>query len=123
MTAIELLLKYPKATEVVKAWFLEKMIESFTDPEADDTFNKYLRETGMSNERMSTVITLNPRALFDVFDENKIYIEVVPSKSPEEELWAFSTTFGESYNTNFLSRKSAETAAIEEAFSLLEALL
>ena len=116
MKAIVLLEKNPASTEIVRAWFLEKMIESLKDENVPDEFKNFMREQGIDNEKLSIMIDANPRMLFDVFDANDIIIET--SLYPNGE---FTIKIGNQATTNsWKTRKEAELFAIEAAFDILE---
>ena len=116
MKGITLLEKYPVSAELIKAWFLEKMIESFKDENVPSEFKDFMREQGIDNDKVGTLIDVNPRNLFDVFDENDIVIE--NSLYPSGE---FTIKIGNQATTNsWKTRKEAELFAVEAAFEILE---
>ena len=116
MSGLELLEKHPYATEVIRTWFLEKMIESLNDQSVPDEFKDFMRGQGIDNERLSTMIDANPRMLFDVFDENDLFIEIF--MYPDV---TFTCKIGNEATTNsWKTRKEAEMFAIEAAFEMLE---
>jgi hypothetical protein len=117
MKAIELLEKYPLATEVVRDWFIRKMMESVNeDNDVPEDFKKFMIEEGIPNDRLCIFIDANPRSLFDVFDENNLFIEIFmyPDVTFSCKIANHGTTA--SWNT----RKEAELFAIEAAFEMLE---
>jgi len=117
MTGLELMTKFPYAAEEIRQWFLNEMIESFEDEEVPEEFKQMMRDTGISVEHVAKLIDINPRVLFDVFDKNKIYVEIT------REIGAFGATVYSSEPTNTISnfkdRKSAELSAIVFAFQAL----
>ena len=116
MSGLELLEKHPYTTEVIRAWFLEQMIESMKDQSVPDEFKDFMRGQGIDNERLSTMIDANPRMLFDVFDENDLFIEIF--MYPDV---TFTCKIGDQATTNsWKTRKEAELFAIEAAFEILE---
>ena len=77
MKAIELLNANPKTAEVIRAWFMEKMIESIkTAQDVPEEFKDYMRQQGIDNEKLSIMIDAQPRSLFDMFDAQGIIINV-----------------------------------------------
>ena len=76
MKGIELLEKYPESAKIIRAWFLEKMIESLETADVPDDFKDMMRETGIEDDKLSVMIDSNPRMLLDVFDENDIIITI-----------------------------------------------
>ncbi len=124
MKAQELLSKYPLAAKVVKDWFLEQMIESMNTDSVPEEFKQSILAEGISDDRLATVIDAQPRALFDVFDKHKIFICIsVWTKTPGDfKNVEFGITLNATNknNSNFSSRKEAESVAIGEAFEILE---
>ena len=116
MKGLELLEKNPLSAEIVRAWFMERMIESFKDENVPDEFKDFMREQGIDNDKLGTMIDVNPRMLFDVFDANDIIIET--SLYPNGE---FTIKIGNQATTNsWKTRKEAELFAIDAAFDILE---
>ena len=116
MKTSELLEKHPLATEVVRTWFFNEMVKSFADENVPEEFKEMMKQEGVTNERLATLIDVQPRTLFDVFDENSIVIET--SLYPNGE---FTIKIGNQATTNsWKTRKEAEIFAVEAAFELLE---
>ena len=116
MKAIELLEGHPKAAELIRAWFIEKMIESMKDADnIPDEFKEFMREQGIDNEKLSVMIDAQPRNMFDVFDAKEIFINVfyVVGKFHAQ----ISDNDAE---TEATIRKDAEAGIIEHAFRILE---
>lgn len=117
MKGIELLNKYPESAKIIRAWFLEKMIESLQTADVPDEFKDMMRETGIEDDKLSIMIDANPRMLLDVFDDNDIIIQTLlhPNKT-------FTCIIGEKDPSQVFSktRKEAELSAIEKAFEILE---
>lgn len=124
MKTNELLEKHPLTTEVVRTWFFEQMTASFADENVPEEFKEMMKQEGVTNERLAILIDAQPRTLFDVFDENKIFICIsVWTKTPgdfENAEFGIALNATNKNNSNFSSRKEAELVAIEEAFELLE---
>ena len=116
MKGLMLLEKYPAATEIIRAWFMEKMIESFKDENVPDEFKDFMREQGIENDKLGTMIDVNPRMLFDVFDENDVII-IIKYHDNFGFTWAVEETDEQSF---YKTRKEAEAFAIEVAFDILE---
>lgn len=116
MKGLELLEKYPLAAKVIKDWFLKSMVESFKDETVPEEFKQFMLEQGIEEEKVGTLIDINPRMLFDVFDENDIVIET--SLYPDD---TFTIKIGNQATTqSWKKRKDAELFAIEAAFEILE---
>lgn len=125
MTTIKLLNSYPLATEVVKEWFWKEMIKSFENDAVPEDFKQMMLADGIGNENLAQLIDAQPRVLFDVFDENKIYIHIEPWDNEMEtgvDNFGFRIALQEynPKNMDFKTRKEAEIKAIEEAFKILE---
>jgi hypothetical protein len=116
MTGLQLLEKHPRSGEVIRAWFLKQMFESFNDEDVPTEFKDFMREQGVENDKVGKMIDINPRMLLDVFDENDIVIET--SLYPNGE---FTIKIGNQATTNsWKTRKESELFAIEAAFEILE---
>ena len=116
MTGIELLEKYPLSAKIIKDWFLGQMIESLKKETIDEEFKTFMREQGIDDDKMGTLIDVNPRMLLDVYDDNKIFIEILIY--PNEE---FTCKIGNQGTTHsWKTRKEAELFAVEAAFEILE---
>jgi hypothetical protein len=115
-TGLELLEKYPLAGKIVKEWFFKSMLESFKDETVPDEFKEFMLEQGIEDDKIGILIDVNPRMLLDVYDDNKIFIEILIY--PNEE---FTCKIGNQGTTNsWKTRKEAELFAIEAAFEILE---
>jgi len=116
MKAIELLEGHPKAAELIRAWFIEKMIESMKDADnIPDEFKEFMREQGIDNEKLSIMIDAQPRSFFEVFDAKEIFINVfyVVGK--------FHAQISDNdAQIEATIRKDAEAGIIEHAFRILE---
>jgi len=114
MRTEELLDLYPIATEVVRDWFMDKMAESFKNQELPKDFKEFMREQGIPNDKLVKLIDVNPRVLFDVFDDNDVIINVVHSNGVFS--WDVNTVKSlDSYS----SRRETESAAVQRAFQIL----
>jgi hypothetical protein len=120
MKTNELLAKYSLATEVIRKSYFDKMIASVESAkDIPEEFKQSLMNEAITDERLIIFIDSMPRTLFDVFDENKIYIEIQLNTGLLVKFLYLinkSQTSFEQYNT----RKEAELASIVEAFKLLE---
>jgi len=116
MKGIDLLQKHTASAVVIRAWFLEKMIESLQTSDVPDDFKNMMRETGIEDDKLAIMIDANPRMLLDVFDDNDIIIE--NSLYPDG---TFTIKIGNQATTkSWKTRKEAELFAIETAFEILE---
>ena len=119
MKASELLETYPKTNTIMKEWYLEKMLESLNNDSLPEDFKEHVRNEGVDDDKIVAVIEAGPRALFDVFDENHIYIQI-NTNVPH---FSYSINEGDVISGSWESRKEAERAAIEQAFELLNSKL
>jgi hypothetical protein len=116
MKGLELLKKYPLSAKVVKDWFMEKMIESLNDDTITKEFREFMLEQSIDDDKLAIMIDANPRMLLDVYDNNKVFIEIIIY--PNEE---FTCKIGNQATTqSWKTRKEAELFAIESAFEILE---
>lgn len=119
MGGLELLEKHPLSAKLIREWFMEKMIESLNDNSITDEFRQFMREQVIDDDKIGVMIDANPRMLFDVFDDNKIYINIFRVEN------VFMSSFWDKeeqiLNSKiFNTRKDAEIFVIEKAFELLE---
>lgn len=118
MKMLELLKEHPKTAIVIKQWFLEKMLESLNDESLPEDFKNYVREQGIDDEKIATMVEGSPRNLFDVFDDHKVFIQInVYSASSS---FSYLINEGDIISGPWHNRKEAEMVAIVEAFKLLE---
>jgi hypothetical protein len=116
MKAIELLNANPRTAEVLRTWFMEKMIESINNAQdVPDEFKEFMRQQGIDNEKLSIMIDAQPRSLFDVFDANGIIINVF------HVVGKFHAHIKDNdAETEATNRKDAEESIIQHAFRILE---
>jgi hypothetical protein len=120
MKTNELLEKHPLTTEVIRKWFFNQMIKSIEIAEdVPEEFKQAMMQEAVTNERLATLIDVQPRTLFDVFDENDICINIERSANKIVE-WSWEISPGHTENSVCKSRKEAELFAIEAAFEILE---
>jgi hypothetical protein len=121
MTGAELLETYPKAAAAIKEFYYGKMIESLEeDNDIPQEFKDMVQAQQFDSEYVATFINTNPRFLFDIFDENGIYITTPVAASDGYFRWEIHSE-AEVYETSeyLNNRKMAEAAAIEQAFKIL----
>ena len=123
MKGLDLLEKYPVSTEIIRAWFMERMIESLQDENVPDEFKDFMREQGVQNDKLGTMIDVNPRMLLDVFDDNEIYIQIGVNRDSNLYFQYKINDFliGHFFrDLKYKTRKEAELFAVEAAFEMLE---
>lgn len=116
MKMLELLEKYPNATNCIREWMFNKMIESLDDESVPEEFKKTLMLEAVTNERLAIIIDVQPRTLFDVFDENNVIV-IIKYHDNFGFTWAVEEANEQPF---YKTRKEAELFAIETAFEILE---
>ena len=115
---IEVLEKHPKATQVMKDYYINLMIESAQD--LPDHFREFLEDRGLEISNIAAMMETAPRNLFDVFDEHGIIISVTYDRAANK----FCYFVNEYENKkHFDTRKQADKDAVETALTLLEVKL
>jgi len=122
--SLELLQKYPKVAGIIRDWYMEKMVESLAEAdEVDDEFKSFMRSQGVTNENVAPGIVAQPRSLFDVFDNNSIYISVMMTRLTGGDVrWQHVISYDDLNQTElqlFGTRKECEQDAVEQAFDIL----
>ena len=120
MNTLELLETYPKAAVKVKEWFLEKMLDTLKDDTIPEDFKDFVRQQGIGDDKVAKIVGDSPRSLFDVFDENQLYIKIdifAKEDGTAKFIWSVNAVEG---STNFYEvRKDAEKEAVQKAFQML----
>jgi len=122
MKAVELLETYPRAAEVINEFYHTKMIESMDTSDVSQEYKDLLKEQEFDNEYVAKFIDANPRILFDVFDSNAVYIEILVDLTKDDALFSYiidGDVMGNVEAVLYNSRIEAEKVAIEKAFQLL----
>ena len=119
MTGKELLEAYPKAAETVVKYYSEQFIKSIEAGDVSDEIKEYAKGQTIDLEYIATFMDINPRGLFDVFDDNDIYINVTAFSNG---LFIYSlmgevAEVGSTETSN--TRIEAEKQAVEQAFQIL----
>ena len=113
----ELLETYPKAADVVRKHFMEKLLENLNDADLPEDFKEFARQQDIDNEKIASLISSQPRGLFDVLDENDVFVQI--SVDLENKCFRYSFDGGKVESNDYDTRKEAEVAAIEKAFEIL----
>lgn len=120
MNVLDLLESHPKATTVVKQWFLDRMIESFKDETVPEDFKEYMKQQGIDTSRVASMVSGNPRILFSVLDEHSVYVQVtINLQSLNKPAFTWSVN-GKECGQWYETRIDAEKDAINKAFKTLE---
>ena len=113
MYTVELLNESKFAKPVILNWFKQQMLNSFQGTElTKEQIEQYIEDT-LAEKTFVELININPRMMFDVFDENEIFIRIIP----ENDLY-FSRVDSEEHVEN-ITRKGAELSGIIEATKIL----
>jgi len=121
MKGLELLEAYPKAAEVINEFYHTKMIESMNTPDVSQEYKDLLKEQEFDNEYVAKFIDANPRILFDVFDSNAVYIEILVDYTAGA-VFTYGVINDDKMNTEsttYKYRVEAERVAVGKAFQLL----
>ena len=118
MTTEELLKNHPKTTTLIKKWMAERMTENTES--LSEEFKEYVKTISLDDAYLIPIINANPRNLLDIFDENEIYIHILPKYPIASEGMKFMYDDGNGVFKPYKTRKEAERVAIEEAFEILE---
>lgn len=122
MQAQELLETYDKAAVVIKQFYLQHMLESLNDENLPENFKDFVKEQGIDNDTVAVMITASPRTFFDVFDNHKIYIEILVDLTKDDALFSYvidGDMMGNVEGILYNSRIEAERVAVEQAFKIL----
>lgn len=124
MKGKELLEQNPGAAKLICSYYLEIMLESLKDEGLPEDFKESIREQGIDNDKIGSIIDGNPRNLFDFFDKHGMYINV--TTFPDTLFFTYSimneiATSGSS--DVYKTRKEADKIAVETAIKQLELTL
>lgn len=119
MKAIELLEKNPKSAKLICSYYLEIMIESLKDEGLPEDFKESIREKGIDNEKIAAIMDGNPRNLFDFFDDQSLFINIMTEKG---KTFSYNIIDHVSVGSTLMAktRKEAEKEAIITAIGMLE---
>ena len=113
MYTVELLNESNFAKPVILNWFKQQMLNSFQGTElTKEQIEQYIEDT-LAEKTFVELININPRMMFDVFDENEIFIRIIPNNG-----LYFSRVDLEEHVEN-ITRKGAELSGIIEATKIL----
>jgi hypothetical protein len=115
---LELLEKYPETTKLIKDWYMKKMIESFNNDDVPEEIKEFMMAQGIQDDKLTTIIDGSPRALFDFFDENKVFIQINVSNAGT--VFSYNINEGDIISGGWNNRRETESAAITSAFELLD---
>lgn len=118
MKGKELLDANSKAASLIHDFYLNAMLTALDDQSLPDNFKEFTREKGLPIENIAAMMNTNPRQLFDVFDEQNIYISVYTKNS---KLYHYDVLHNEKTTSSTAdTRKQADQEAVETAVVMLE---
>lgn len=113
MYTVELLNESKFAKPVILNWFKQQMLNSFQGTElTKEQIEQYIEDT-LAEKTFVELININPRMMFDVFDENEIFIRIIPDNN------FFFSCIDDEKSTRHKKRKEAELSGIIEATKIL----
>ena len=124
MYTVELLNEVKFAKPVILNWFKQQMLNSFQETELTrEQIEQYIEDT-LAEKTFVELININPRMMFDVFDENEIIIYYLVYENRKEISFSYSIKDinNESNSINGVivkTRKEAELSGIIEATKIL----
>lgn len=123
MKGKELLEQNPKSAKLICSYYLEIMIESLKHEGLPEDFKESIREEGIDNNNVGAILDGNPRNLFDFFDSQSLFINIMTEKG---ETFSYKIIINEIDVSSTLmakTRKEAEKEAIITAIGMLETRL
>jgi hypothetical protein len=123
MKAIELLQKNPKSSKLICSYYLEIMLESLKDDNLPEDFKAHVREQGIDEDKIAAILDGNPRNLFDFFDSQSLFINIMTEKGETFSYKIIINEIGVSSTLMAKTRKEAEKEAIIAAIGMLETRL
>ena len=123
MNGLELLEQNPESAKLICSYYLEKMLESLNDNSLPEDFKDHIRNQGIDNGKIGSIIESNPRNLLDFFDNHNMYINVT-SFSDGSFSYSIIADIGTSGTSEvYKTRKEADKNAVEMAIKQLESSL
>lgn len=117
----ELKKSYPKAYKMLSEWALKYLKIFAKNMNIPDEDAKGLE--GMADQAVEGFVLIQPRLLYDFFDEKELYISIIYDSV---EAWDWTIDPNEEGSTRplegYKTRQLAEEAAFLEAFDILEKL-
>jgi hypothetical protein len=123
MKAIELLQKNPESSKLICSYYLEIMLESLNDDNLPEDFKAHVREQGIDEDKIAAILDGNPRNLFDFFDSQSLFINIMTEKGETFSYKIIINEIGMSSTLMAKTRKEAEKEAIIAAIGMLETRL
>lgn len=114
---IEVLKEHPKTATLLHDYYINLMIESSKD--LPSHFREFVEEQGLEMSNIAAMMEAAPRNLFDVFDEQGIFINISTTNNGKSFQCDVSQDLkGESQGAN--TRKEADLKGVILAIKMLE---
>ncbi len=114
---IEILKEHPKTAQLMQNYYVDLMLESSKD--LPSHFRDYVKEQGVEMSNIAAMMEAAPRNLFDVFDEQGIFINISTRNGGKSFQCDVSQDLkGESQGAN--TRKEADLKGVILAIKMLE---
>jgi hypothetical protein len=123
MKGIELLEQNPESAKLICSYYLEMMIESLKHEGLPEDFKESIREEGIDNSNVGAILDGNPRNLFDFFDDQSLFINIMTEKGKTFSYTIITDTVSVGNTLMSLTRKKTEKEAIITAIGMLETRL
>jgi len=123
MKGIELLEQNPNTAKLICSYYLEIMLESLKDDNLPEDFKAHVREQGIDDDNIAAIVDGNPRNLFDFFDSQSLFINIMTEKGETFSYKIIINEIGVSSTLMAKTRKEAEKEAIIAAIGMLETRL
>jgi len=123
MKGIELLEQNPESAKLICSYYLEMMIESLKHEGLPEDFKESIREEGIDNSNVGAILDGNPRNLFDFFDSQSLFINIMTEKGKTFSYTIITDTVSVGNTLMSLTRKKTEKEAIITAIGMLETRL
>jgi hypothetical protein len=121
---LEELEKFPNVLDALREHYIKKLEDSIKQTQdIPDDFKQMLKERGITDDMIISVINESPANLFDFFDEYKIFINITAYSSGLFGYGILGTLATLGTNTTFSSRKEAKKQAVNVAIGELEKTL
>lgn len=113
--AIQIIDENPIAADILRQWYLEKMKKSFVDDSVPEDFKNMMLKKGIPDQTLAILLDESPRSFFDVFDENKLIIEIIHIKENQ----FYYVINKETDDQIYISRVKCERVAVEKAIEMI----
>jgi hypothetical protein len=117
MHAEKLIAENPLTKDLLKEWFLNKLMESVEDFDKDDAFKEFMIKSGITDDQIITVFKEGGRAALDMFDEKDVIINIKHNWKTKKFSYYIND---EKESGSYSTRKEAEASALSQAVTMLE---